>query len=264
MPALQVLAVFAPFTAAAIAVFARRQKLRRREAVKSKGKDRGTILSKRLPNRHKVVKGAIGAAFVERVFKDIKATFAVQDGVRYKGQDWRISSYMELDPNGHISGKHKVEPHIPLLNVCSPLLERCDAIFENWYAHCYGCKFVKAERLHSFVTRYQAKPGYDQLRKHIDGRHLDGSAIIRLPNEEGCASGDLKVWDGKNPIVCQTYKMESGDFCLLDRAVWHQALPVTEGIKWCIVIFYKAHRWKRAALRAKAASPGSRSLQNIV
>ena len=56
------------------------------------------------------------------------------------------------------------------------------------------------------------------------------------------------------------YKMDSGDVCLLDRAVWHQALPVTSGVKWCIVIFYKAYRSKAAALAAKSARPESLSL----
>ena len=226
----------------------------------TKEKDKRHILSKRLPNRHKVIKGAFSEDRIRSIWTDIKKVFSVQDGVMYKGQDWKISSYMELDPTGHISGRHKVSPHIPLLHVCAPLMGACDEMFEKWYSACYGCKYVKAERLHSFVTRYEAKPGFDQLRKHIDGRHLDGSAIIRLPGEFGCEGGDLKVWDGKNPVVCQTYKMDSGDVCLLDRAVWHQALPVTSGVKWCIVIFYKAYRSKAAALAAKSARPESLSL----
>jgi|TARA_B100000795_G_C22776716_1_gene430341 hypothetical protein len=36
--------------------------------------------------------------------------------------------------------------------------------------------------------------------------------------------------------------MGSGDVVLLDRNVWHQAMPVTEGIKWALVIFYKVDR----------------------
>ena len=233
------------------------------ESASAKLGKKAHILSKRLPNRHKVLKGAFPQDRIYKVWHDIKRVFSVQEGVMYKGQDWKISSYMELDPTGHISGRHKVRPHIPLLQVCDSLMGECDAMFEKWYSSCYGCRYVKAERLHSFVTRYEAKPGFDQLRKHIDGRHLDGSAIIRLPGEFGCEGGDLKVWDGKNPVVCQTYKMSSGDVCLLDRAVWHQALPVTSGVKWCIVIFYKAYRSKTAALAAKSERPGSLSLASV-
>ena len=36
--------------------------------------------------------------------------------------------------------------------------------------------------------------------------------------------------------------MKAGDVCFLDRAVWHQAMPITDGIKWAIIIFFKVHR----------------------
>ena len=38
------------------------------------------------------------------------------------------------------------------------------------------------------------------------------------------------------------YPMKAGDVCFLDRAVWHQAMPVTAGAKWAIIIFLKVHR----------------------
>ena len=49
------------------------------------------------------------------------------------------------------------------------------------------------------------------------------------------------VWDGR-PVQEFHYEMGSGDVVLLDRNVWHQAMPVTEGIKWALVIFYKVDR----------------------
>ena len=36
--------------------------------------------------------------------------------------------------------------------------------------------------------------------------------------------------------------VKAGDLCYLDRAVWHQAMPITDGVKWAIIIFFKVHR----------------------
>ena len=155
---------------------------------------------------------------------------------------------MELDNSGHISGKHKVEPDIKMLNICREILDECTRLFEIWYNSDRKLKYCKAERLHSFVTRYLPIEGQDQLKKHIDGRHLDGTCILRLPTDSPCKGGEIKVWDrmvrsGKKGKALEFfYPMKAGDVCFLDRAVWHQAMPVTAGAKWAIIIFLKVHR----------------------
>ena len=35
------------------------------------------------------------------------------------------------------------------------------------------------------------------------------------------------------------YDTRSGDIAFIDKAVWHQADPITKGARWALVIFYK-------------------------
>ena len=35
------------------------------------------------------------------------------------------------------------------------------------------------------------------------------------------------------------YPTRSGDVAFIDRAVWHQADPITKGTRWAMVIFYE-------------------------
>lgn len=37
------------------------------------------------------------------------------------------------------------------------------------------------------------------------------------------------------------YDTRSGDIAFIDRAVWHQADPITKGTRWALVIFYDVH-----------------------
>ena len=191
--------------------------------------------------KHKLIKRALSEKMLNDAFAKIRAEFEPQL-VTYKGQNWKISTYMELDNTGHISGKHKVEPDVEMLKIYREMLDECTRQFEVWYNEDRKLKYCKAERLHSFVTRYLPVPGQDQLKKHIDGRHLDGSCILRLPTNDACVGGEVKVWDrmvsaGKKLATQEFfYPMGAGDLCMLDRAVWHQALPITAGIKWAIII----------------------------
>ena len=197
--------------------------------------------------KHDLARKALPEEMLQTAFKRIKEEFEPQL-VTYKGQRWKISTYMELDNSGHISGKHKVDPDIKMLNICQEMLDECTRLFEIWYNSDRKLKYCKAERLHSFVTRYLPIEGQDQLKKHIDGRHLDGSCILRLPTDSPCKGGQVKVWDRmvqsgkKGPTKEFFYPMKAGDVCFLDRAVWHQAMPITDGIKWAIIIFFKVHR----------------------
>jgi hypothetical protein len=183
-------------------------------------------------------KDGINTQWLAKLFPLLEKQFLPQASVKYKGVDWKISCYMELE-DSFISGAFQVKPALGLLDTCRPLLDQCDMLFGNWYRHCYGLKRAKPYRVHSFLTRYLPLKDQDQLKKHIDGKHLDGSVVVRLPSN--CVGGQLKVWDGR-PTQEFHYEMNSGDVVLLDRAVWHQAMPVTEGIKWALVIFYKVDR----------------------
>jgi len=53
--------------------------------------------------------------------------------------------------------------------------------------------------------------------------------------------GGLTFWDGKQENEIH-YDTRSGDLALIDRAVWHQANPITKGTRWALVIFYKVIR----------------------
>lgn len=196
----------------------------------------------RKPTRQKMIRSTdnngIDEQWLRALFPSLEQHFLPQAAVKYKGVDWKISCYMELEES-FISGAYQVQPALQLLENCLPLLNKCDQIFGDWWRHCYSYKKAKPYRVHSFVTRYLPLKDQDQLKKHIDGRHLDGSVVVRLPSS--CVGGQLKVWDGK-PVQEFCYEMNCGDVVCLDKAVWHQAMPITEGIKWALVIFYKIDR----------------------
>eukprot|EP00560_Eucampia_antarctica_P006519 CAMPEP_0197824576 /NCGR_PEP_ID=MMETSP1437-20131217/1801_1 /TAXON_ID=49252 ORGANISM="Eucampia antarctica, Strain CCMP1452" /NCGR_SAMPLE_ID=MMETSP1437 /ASSEMBLY_ACC=CAM_ASM_001096 /LENGTH=110 /DNA_ID=CAMNT_0043424255 /DNA_START=276 /DNA_END=608 /DNA_ORIENTATION=- len=104
----------------------------------------------------------------------------------------------------------------------------------------------------TFITRYTPAPGEQALLKHIDGAgKVDGSIVIALPIDRWSASdkvnsfegGGLTFWDGKDQCTSRPlethYDTRSGDLAFIDRAVWHQADPITKGTRWALVIFYK-------------------------
>ena len=115
---------------------------------------------------------------------------------------------------------------------------------------------LRVKRLMTFVTRYTAAPGEQALLKHVDGAgKVDGSIVVALPIDRWSAPGDgnsfeghgggLTVWDGRSAGEPRgrpqeiRYDTRSGDVAFLDRAVWHQANPITRGTRWALVIFYK-------------------------
>ena len=81
---------------------------------------------------------------------------------------------------------------------------------------------------------------------------MDGSAVIALPVDRWTGpedvmsfeghGGGLTFWDGHpNPAKQQeiNYDTRSGDIGFIDKAVWHQANPITKGTRWAMVIFYE-------------------------
>jgi hypothetical protein len=103
----------------------------------------------------------------------------------------------------------------------------------------------------TFVTRYTPNPGEQALLKHVDGAgKVDGSVVVALPIDRWSApqddnafeGGGLTFWDGKDenrlPLEIH-YDTRSGDLAFIDRAVWHQADPISKGTRWALVIFYQ-------------------------
>eukprot|EP00558_Chaetoceros_sp_UNC1202_P004166 CAMPEP_0197245296 /NCGR_PEP_ID=MMETSP1429-20130617/10125_1 /TAXON_ID=49237 /ORGANISM="Chaetoceros sp., Strain UNC1202" /LENGTH=111 /DNA_ID=CAMNT_0042705763 /DNA_START=146 /DNA_END=481 /DNA_ORIENTATION=+ len=105
----------------------------------------------------------------------------------------------------------------------------------------------------TFITRYTPAPGEQALLKHVDGAgKVDGSVVVALPIDRWSGpeetnsfeghGGGLTFWDGKDsdgrPLEID-YDTRSGDLAFIDRAVWHQANPITKGTRWAMVIFYK-------------------------
>ena len=88
-------------------------------------KELGATNPERLPSpnradlRHGIIRRAIPAPFLAEQYRAIRAVFNPHL-VSYKGQDWRISSYMELMDQQFISGKHATAAnvaHAPPQNV---------------------------------------------------------------------------------------------------------------------------------------------------
>jgi len=95
--------------------------------------------------------------------------------------------------------------------------------------------------------------------QHVDGAgKVDGSIVVALPIDRWTApeavntfeGGGLTFWDGRKTTAdengrkatapCEIhYDTRAGDVAFIDRAVWHQADPITTGTRWALVIFYK-------------------------
>jgi len=168
-------------------------------------------------------------------------------------------------------------PNLKLLSICRPLLDTCDDLFQSWYTQQHACNgnrnrygrnningidgstrstgsTMRVDRLMTFITRYTPAPGEEALLKHVDGAgKVDGSVVVGLPIDRWSGQteeehsfeghgGGLTFWDGKDsnkrPLEID-YDTRSGDVAFIDRAVWHQANPITKGTRWALVIFYK-------------------------
>jgi len=234
---------------------------------------RGVLRKKLSKMRHLVIRGGIHPMYLDALMPTILNLFAPQT-VTYNGgvakiTEWKISCYLEVMEGGVPC----TNPNLDLLRVCKPLLDTCNDLFAEWYRQQHSCNNrpigkenkdgsvggerpgdgPKVKRLMTFITRYTAAPGEQALLKHVDGAgKVDGSVVVALPidrwsgpEEENSFyghGGGLTFWDGKGtagrPQEIQ-YDTRSGDIAFIDRAVWHQANPITEGTRWALVIFYK-------------------------
>jgi len=226
---------------------------------------RGVMRQKLNKMRHLVIKKAISTEFLDGIFPTIKKQFEPQV-VSYSyttnknnnfnssnennnnkssgagGKEWKISCYLEVMEGGVPC----TNPSLKLKNTCDELLESCNHLFEFWYKQQHpSVSLTRVERIMTFITRYTPNPGEEALLKHVDGAgKVDGSLVLALPMESPnlkFEGGGLTFWDGCDKTRDIDYQTRSGDVAFIDRAVWHQANPITKGTRWAMVIFYKVY-----------------------
>ena len=232
--------------------------LSRPRSVLSKEISKQVLRHKLQKLRHLVIQGAISEDYLDKeIFPKLLNLFDPQTVVYNGGianvKEWKISCYLEVMEGGVPC----TNPHLGLLKVFLPLLETCDDQFMLWYKQQHSCNNKKSQqtkrtckRLMTFVTRYTPAPGEQALLKHIDGAgKVDGSCVVALPTDDSWYGhgGGLTFWDGKERVEESSryrpreihYQTRPGDIAFIDRAVWHQADPITKGTRWALVIFYK-------------------------
>lgn len=220
---------------------------------------KGVIQKKLAKQRHLVIPRCIHSTYLDNLFPQILENFYPQTVVYNGGienvKEWKSSCYLEVMEGGIPC----TNPCENLRERCEPLLKTCNDVFKIWYKQQHACNGkigddIHVHRLMTFITRYTKIPG-DQagLMKHVDGAgKVDGSLVVALPIDrwsgpeekysfEGFGGG-LTFWDGKDssgkPVEIK-YDTRSGDIAFIDKAVWHQANPITRGTRWALVIFYK-------------------------
>jgi hypothetical protein len=227
--------------------------------------------------RHLVIPQAISPDYLDSLFPQLLQDFQPQT-VIYNGgiaqiKKWKISCYLEVMQGGIPC----TDPNIPLQQLFLPLLDTCNDLFLEWYRQQHACNNnvnrtttrtpKRCHRIMTFITRYTPNPGEQALLKHVDGAgKVDGSVVVALPIDRWSApyhvnsfeghGGGITFWDGKEEVIVNDYSMpeermqqrrprlihyetRSGDIAFIDRAVWHQADPITKGTRWALVIFYK-------------------------
>ncbi|GMH55047.1 hypothetical protein TrST_g9765 [Triparma strigata] len=222
---------------------------------------KGVLRKKLSKMRHLCVTQAIKPEYLDSIMPEIIRLFHPQQ-VQYNGgvanvKAWKISTYLEVMPGGVPC----TNPCLPLLDLCVPLLDCVDAMFTHWYKQQHACNKpgqpkrtepYKVKRVMNFITRYTAHPKEQALLKHVDGAgKVSGSAVLALPIDKWTGpesimsfeghGGGVRFWDGSAVPSKQTevhYPTRSGDVAFIDRAVWHQADPITKGTRWAMVIFY--------------------------
>ena len=239
---------------------------------------KGVVRAKLSKRRHLVIPQAISPTYLDTLMPSIVTDLFEPQTVTYNGgianiTNWKISCYLEV-MNGGIP---VTNPSIDLKNHCSDLLDTCNILFASWYKQQHACNDKSTSqykmdendnpivsRLMTFITRYTPAPDENALLKHVDGAgKVDGSIVVALPIDRWTASyetntfegygGGLTFWDGRLQKKSDTssgkrepeeivYDTRSGDIAFIDKAVWHQANPITKGTRWAMVIFYKVER----------------------
>lgn len=197
------------------------------------------------PLRHVVVRERVDSARLTQLFPEMKEAYMQQPldygrNSRY-GDKWRISCYLVVME----SWKPKIEAHLPMVQCMGQVMQDCADAFVTWYCPLKKLSSVDCSVMNAFITRYTTMEGEDQLEKHIDGANVNGSVILALPTDDPFVGGSLRVWDGK-PTKETVYDMKPGDIMFLDNAVWHQAMPISSGTRWALVLFLRLQNPKAA------------------
>ena len=236
---------------------------------------KGVVRAKLNKRRHLVIPGAISPSYLDQLMPPIVSDLFQPQTVTYNGgianiTEWKISCYLEVMEGGIPC----TNPHEGLKNHCWELLDTCNKLFASWYRQQHACNDVTTStykvdeegnpivsRLMTFITRYTPAPDQNALLKHVDGAgRVDGSVVVALPIDRWTASeehnsfegfgGGLTFWDGRTQTTVSgtrgpeeiLYDTRSGDIAFIDRAVWHQANPISKGTRWALVIFYKVEK----------------------
>jgi len=186
---------------------------------------------KRRP-RHALVRGAVDGASLRGKFAAMKAAYAQQaldygPQSRY-GNQWRISCYLVVLEKW----KPKIAPHPPMVAAMGKVMRRCVRAYEDWYASNFD-ETKEATVMNCFVTRYSGAD--NQLEKHVDGANVDGSVILACPTDDPFQGGALKVWERKKEYHYDD--MRPGDCIFLEGPLWHQAMPISTGTRYALVLF---------------------------
>ena len=94
--------------------------------------------------------------------------------------------------------------------------------------------------LHFFITKQHSLfiKQLLTLTHSIRSMHKGPEEIMSFEGH----GGGLTFWDG-SPIPSKQqeihYDTRSGDVGFIDKAVWHQADPITKGTRWALVVFYE-------------------------
>merc|ERR1712187_164640 len=203
--------------------------------------------------RHELVKEVVRPGELWDVFPAMKAAY-VQQALDYgrgsrHGHKWRISCYLVVMEKW----KPKIEPHEPMVQCMGDVMHDCVRLFERWHCSRQSLRSVEVTVMNAFVTRYRPIHGEDELKKHIDGSNVDGSVILALPTDSPFEGGALHVWDGR-PERELVYHMQPGDTIFLEGRVWHQAKPISCGVRRALVLFLRL----RDAVSATPQAPTPR------
>lgn len=191
--------------------------------------------------RHEVATEAIDPKMLKELFPSIQDAYVQQPldygrNSRY-GDKWKISCYLVVMENW----KPKILPHQPMVDVLGPTMAKCVELFGQWHQRMRSLASVEVSVMNAFVTRYRPVAEEDQLKKHIDGANVDGSVVLALPTDDPFEGGALHVWDGRTATGPKEhiYQMQPGDMLMMENAVWHQAMPISAGTRWALVLFLR-------------------------
>lgn len=199
--------------------------------------------------RHQFIQNAVDAKWLGALFPAMQESYEQQPldygrNSRY-GDKWRISCYLVVMENW----KPKIEAHGPMVQCMGPVMNECVRLYKRWHCRRAGLASIEIDVMNAFVTRYRPINGENELQKHIDGAQVDGSVILALPTDAPFVGGALHVWDGR-PELEVAYQMKAGDVIFLEGGVWHQAKPITSGVRWALVLFLRF-----SGARSKARLP---------